>query len=335
MRVNASLEDAAVSGALVVCDQVDLETVRLPFERDALAMLIAHPAYRRSAAKWEAFDRRDASRDGIPLTRRAAPGLFALADEARRVLGIEEAPQLVQTAMPNPNASIAFTPGQAPLIQLHGPLISRLRPMEVLAVIGHELGHHIAHRDLGFRRPLGSLVGALSGEDPDGDELLWALFGLVQIGQEFLADRFALLCCQDIDAELGVEMAFTAGLPSSEIGLSPAEYLEQCRSFVDDMIDRGELHPRISHPEHNVRVTAAWLFSESDVFLRLTGQGGGQFSMDEVNAGISAVIETEALEYEWAHDDQAVPQRTGGLLDDIGSLFRRTANDAADKIEKE
>ena len=46
----------------------------------------------------------------------------------------------------------------------------------------------------------------------------------------------------------------------------------------------------LTHPEHYVRGYAEWLFSESDLYADLTGQGVGSRSIEEVDATIHRLL---------------------------------------------
>ena len=77
------------------------------------------------------------------IERQTQPDLYALADEAATTLGLNLPLTIYQAQHQlGLNAWIAYLPGEAHLV-LCGPVTTTLSPIEMKALIGHELGHRL------------------------------------------------------------------------------------------------------------------------------------------------------------------------------------------------
>src|SRR5262249_13526346 len=138
-------------------------------------------------------------------------------------------------------------------VEFMGGYLDRLDHEGLLAVLGHEIGHCIAHSGHPvFAWALQSSARA----DTAARRPSW-------MAAELTADRFGLLACRDLDAVLRLEMRMSAGPSTRRIHFDTNAYLQQCRAVVEETIARGGTAMGISHPEHYVRGYAEWLFSET------------------------------------------------------------------------
>jgi Zn-dependent protease with chaperone function len=139
------------------------------------------------------------------------PELLSLMDRARTRLDIKMRPELFLGESPHMNAvSIGFN---RPMINVHSALLDQLGDDELIAVLGHELGHlhpsHHVYHALGQLVVLGGasaagMAGALTF--PFRVELLrW------QRASELTADRAALLSCRDLRTCVKLMLTFAGG----------------------------------------------------------------------------------------------------------------------------
>lgn len=263
---------------------LDPETVRVPAERAFATRVTEHPIYAALASKLATGDARDIRRrlmaDSLRLSDSMAPEAHQRAREAQRVLGIQGELEIFQRSGVE-NASIHLV--EAPiLLEVQGPLLSLLDAPTLLGLFGHELGHYLAHGPKSpLRGPL-SMVGLLGRVELDRS-LELPLSHLAMLA-ELTADRFGLLACQDLHAMLRLEMVAITGLASGALTWDTDAYLAQSRDVVEAAVRDGTGFFGRTHPEHNLRSYALWLFSETRTFRELTGRGPGTRDLAEVNA---------------------------------------------------
>lgn len=221
------------------------------------------------------------------LSEGMAPAPYAAARHCAAALGVSEPVEIYQAAGAE-NAAMHHC--QTPvLLEIQGRLLSLLDQQTLAAVMGHELGHYLAH---GVNHPYaGSAHTArrllLSEAAPD--EAL-ALARRLSMAMELTADRFGLLACRDLDAALRLEMVSVTGLPASELTWDTAAYLDQSKALIESMLEEGETALGYSHPEHSLRAYAVWLFSESDLYRNITGQGPGSRSIKDVDEQLMQIL---------------------------------------------
>lgn len=78
-------------------------------------------------------------------------------------------------------------------------------------------------------------------------------------------------------------MVMLTGLPASELDWDTDAYLAQCRALMEKELSGEGGVFGLTHPEHNLRTFAVWLFSETDRYKELTGRGLGSRKIEGVD----------------------------------------------------
>lgn len=174
---------------------------------------------------------------------RVGPRQFAdldvLLDECVEILDAPVKPELFVTQSPVVNA---YTIGMdQPFIVITSALYDLMDPEEMRFILGHELGHALSGHAV-YRTMLMHLTRLASslGFMPIGG---WALRAIVaalmewQRKSELSGDRAGLLCGQDLDAAIRVELKLAAGARLDK--LDSQAFLAQARDYdrAGDMRD--------------------------------------------------------------------------------------------------
>lgn len=200
----------------------------------------------------------------------AHPQLAAACAAAAAPLGVNDPVTLYQGRGTAMNASVFSLPGEVHVVLL-GPVLSVLRPLELQALLAHELAHHhLWQIDGGRLRHARRLLDAVAVDARAAPGHLQTLRRFRLYG-EIYADRGALLGCGDLEAAV-------AALVKTETGLtevSAEAYLRQAEEVFarSDAASAG-----VSHPELFTRARALRLWSERDqgldAWLAATIEGG-------------------------------------------------------------
>ncbi|MBN1335522.1 MAG: M48 family metallopeptidase [Deltaproteobacteria bacterium] len=225
---------------------------------DALQAVPGFPAFLRWAMK-HANERAawlQAMSGAVRCDRAQFPELVALLDRARRALDLSWEPALFLGESPFVNARTMGV--DRPVLIVHSALLDTLDDDEVVAVLGHELGH--LHSDHVLYQTLARLLvraGALRG----GLLLSWPLeLALLRWSRcaELTCDRAALLASRDLAACLRVHLKMAGGFrpgTRARTRLALAPFLAQAReletaeagSLLDNVLvtlfTAGRTHP--------------------------------------------------------------------------------------------
>lgn len=281
-----------------------IERIRLPLERAVLSRLthdFTIASTRASELPTPDAIRRQLIGRALRLTETMAPAAVAAANSVKAAFGLSAPVEIYQSNGPE-NAAMHLI-REPILLEIQGRLLSLLDDGALRAVVGHEFGHYIAH---GSDSPDGEL-GALACRLAHGEEIsaeLALLGSTLSMARELTADRFALLAAGNLEALLRLEMVATTGLPADALGQDTSGYLAQCRELVDQCLAAGDTAQGITHPEHGVRAWAAWLFSETDLYREITGQGVGTRPIADVDALIEKILRQPAGDGSFHYLDQ-------------------------------
>jgi Zn-dependent protease with chaperone function len=228
---------------------LDPAVIQHPFDRRALGALQKIPGLDIAVRKFlELFPEKVAYilnvAQSVRVSPTQCPRLYASLREACAILDMPE-PELYVAQTPLVNA---MTSGHDhPYIIMHSGLVDLLTDQEIMAVIGHELGHiksgHVLYKTMA--RGIGLLlqivgeltlgIGRLVGYSLEGALLEWDRMA------EFSADRFSLLVVQDPQVVLSLMMKLAGGTLFQRDQMNASEFLAQAELYhaVDiNLLDR-------------------------------------------------------------------------------------------------
>jgi Zn-dependent protease with chaperone function len=168
----------------------------------------------------------------IHVTPRQCPNVYRLFKEAADILDMHE-PDLFLTTNPHVNA---FTFGvERPFIVLQSALVDLLDEEELMAVLGHELGHvkcgHVLYRSIAyFLAQMASRVMGLGGLATMG--LAAALYEWSRKA-ELSADRAELLVAQDPQICIRLHMKLAGGSRAVFSQTNEQEFLRQADAYEE------------------------------------------------------------------------------------------------------
>jgi hypothetical protein len=202
-------------------------------------------------------------RNTYRLEATSHPGLHEAAQQASEALGLDVEVEFFQAQGSGaPNASLLHQPENA-VILFEGPLLERLDPDELKAVIGHELAHRLLWTmDAGAYLAVDRLLDAAAGDARTPAHYLETRRRWV-MASELFADRGALKACGELSTTVRALLKVQTGLS----GVDPEAYYRQA-----DELDLSTGSRGTSHPEGVARAWALrnWLAGE-DVEILLTG----------------------------------------------------------------
>lgn len=277
-----------MAGATLSLTSADADRVR--FGGEALyanALRSAMPKLTRRASTDGGKIRRALMARSLLLSEGMAPAAYIAARHCASRLGVTQSIEIYQAAGAE-NAAMHFC-DQPVLLEVQGRLLSLLDEQTLQVVMGHELGHYLAHGPTHPYVDAAHLADRLLASEVEQDELL-NLARRLSMSMELTADRFGLLACGDLKAALRLEMVVVTGLAATELAWDTGAYLEQSQTLVESLLAGGETSMGYTHPEHSLRAYALWLFSESDLFAELTGQGPGTRRIAEVDELLMRVL---------------------------------------------
>jgi len=256
---------------------LDPAVLQHPYDRAALNTLQKIPGMDILVRKFiELFPERVAYIQNVAqtvrVTRTQCPELYAQLHEACAILDMRP-PELYVAHNPLPNA---WTSGHDhPYIVVTSGLLDLMSEDEILAVIGHELGHiksgHVLYRTMALCIQLlltivGDMtlgIGRLIGRSLEATLLEWYR------KSEFTSDRAALLVTQDPNVMLSLMMKFAGATLFQRNQMDAQEFLKQADLYEEvdanilDRIYKTLLVAPVNHPLTIVRAREIINWSES------------------------------------------------------------------------
>jgi Zn-dependent protease with chaperone function len=222
----------------------------------------------------------------IHVTPKQCPKIYKLFKEAADILDMHE-PDLFISSNPAPNA---YTMGvERPFIVLHSSLIDLLEEDELLAVMGHELGHvkagHVLYKTIAmFLATVAHSAFGLGQVAEFGLKL--ALYDWNR-KSELTADRAELLVVQDIEASIRLHMKLSCGSKSVYNQIDHHEFLKQADSYED--LDYSTLNKIykvmhemfLTHPVPVARAKESVAWSESKQYKEILA---GRYPTEDTGA---------------------------------------------------
>jgi Zn-dependent protease with chaperone function len=256
---------------------LDPAALQHPYDRAALNTLQKVPGLDVIVRKFiELFPERVAYIQNVAqtvrVTKTQCPELYAQLREACAILDMRE-PELYVAHNPLPNA---WTSGHDhPYIVVTSGLLDLMNKDEIMAVIGHELGHiksgHVLYRTIALCITLlltivGDMtlgIGRLIGRSIEAALLEWYR------KSEFTADRSSLLVIQDPQVLLSLMMKFAGGTLFQRNQMNAQEFLKQADLYEEvdanilDRVYKMLLVMPVTHPLTIVRAREIMTWSES------------------------------------------------------------------------
>lgn len=256
---------------------LDPAVLQHPYDRAALNALQKVPGMDVIVRKFiELFPERVAYIQNVAqtvrVTKTQCPELYTQLQEACAILDMRE-PELYVAHNPLPNA---WTSGHDhPYIVVTSGLLDLMSEDEILAVIGHELGHikagHVLYRTMALCITLlltivGDMtlgIGRLVGRSLEAALLEWYR------KSEFTADRSGLLVTQDPQVMLSLMMKFAGGTLFQRNQMNAQEFLKQADLYEEvdanilDRVYKTLLVMPVSHPLTIVRAREIINWSET------------------------------------------------------------------------
>ncbi len=215
------------------------------------------------------------------------PALYAATQIACRPLRIEPPPVYVVPSSSNIKAQALGTNDDAYVV-VNGELLDQLSETELIAMVGHELGH-IQNDHVLYATALHYLTHAAAMF------VRWAVQPAIMTLQawsrraEISCDRAALICTENLDATLATMVKINLGIERGD-QINIREYIDKLPDTKVGGVGRyAELFR--SHPYLPKRIQALQLFSESALYKSATGADAtGAPATAEVDAKVAQLL---------------------------------------------
>lgn len=260
------------------------ESIQHPEDRMALDALKKIPMLDQAIAfilkyGWERALYLQNISSSVKVSSRQFPRVWYLFNEANRILGVDEPAELYVTQDPILNA---HTYGNSrPFIMLNSSIVAGMNDDELLATIGHEIGHILSGHclyttmaaliqpfiKLGLRNFPGGGLAAMA--------LDMALFRWLR-ASEMTGDRFGLLTCQDAPTMVQVMMKLAGGITdeqrdTTEFLAQAQAYREADESVLDNVFKLMQTTYR-THPLAVIRAAEVMTWAQSRTYMNMMAE---------------------------------------------------------------
>lgn len=269
MRVRRSFKGTAWESIQHPEDRAALDALKkIPLMDQVVAFIIKHG--------WERVLYIENISSAIKVSPRQCPRVWYLFSEANRILGVDDPAEIYITQDPVLNA---YTYGkERPFIMLHSAIVDGMNDDELLAVIGHEIGHILCGHCLytTMARLIRPIIEFGLLNFPGGGMAITALRMAIYRwlrASELTGDRFGLLTCQDPQVMVHVMMKLAGGATNEQ--RDPAEFLAQAtaykntdESFLDNLYKLSQTSFR-THPLVVLRASEIMTWAQSRIYLNM------------------------------------------------------------------
>jgi Zn-dependent protease with chaperone function len=206
------------------------------------------------------------------------PTLYSRARDLAERFGIDAPLTIYQAhSAGEMNAALAYDPGEVHLI-LHGAVQTSLTPVELDAMLAHELSHFLLYHKWGGDFFVSrEIVHALSN-DRAADPCHMQTARFWQLYEEIFADRGSLLAIGDLSASVSTLVKLHTGL--SEV--SAESYFRQ----AEEIFSKGHAGTQqLTHPEPYIRARALqlWETQRADGELEISRMIEGHAALDSLD----------------------------------------------------
>lgn len=180
----------------------------------------------------------DNASNGVLVSSKQLPDIYALLLQACNILNIKPVPALYIRQSPVPNAYTLAFRGKKPFIVIHTSLLELLNENELLSVLSHELGHIKCNH--GIWLTAANLAISLLPIPTTVSEFLSTYLLRWQRSAELSCDRASLLVTQNSRVVLSSLMKLSGGTRKYSSEMSVDAYLEQGNQ-VDELSSSSAL----------------------------------------------------------------------------------------------
>ena len=216
---------------------------------------------------------------GVLVGPKQLPELHAMLIEACKLLGLKTVPDLYIRQSPYPNAYTLAIQGRRPFVVATTALLDLLEPLEIQAVLAHELGHLKCEHSLAIA--MANLVlSPLANLSPIASAALQSNLLQWQRAAELSCDRAALLVVQDTRAVQGVTMKLCGGSATYAQRMDVDAFVQQATAY-DEVAEGSRLGRMVrqsqqrdaTHPLPIYRVRELQKYAESKEYAALLARG--------------------------------------------------------------
>lgn len=216
---------------------------------------------------------------GVLVGPKQLPELHAMLIESCKLLGLKTVPDLYIRQSPYPNAYTLAIQGRRPFVVATTALLDLLEPLEIQAVLAHELGHLKCEHSLAIA--IANLVlSPLANLSPIASAALQSNLLQWQRAAELSCDRAALLVVQDTRAVQGVTMKLCGGSATYAQRMDVDAFVQQATAY-DEVAEGSRLGRMVrqsqqrdaTHPLPIYRVRELQKYAESKEYAALLARG--------------------------------------------------------------
>ncbi len=224
---------------------------------------------------------------GFRISERMAPNLLALCRGVQERLHFAEPIEFFIANDPTINAFAALRDEDehSHVVAINRGLLELMDDDELRFVVGHEIGHLISRA-----RDLERIISTIFPPEFNVPLVFYNKFALWEKLAELTADRYGFIASPNLDCCVSAFFKLACGLDVRRIQFSPLAYLRE----MEELLERIKSERRATsetHPVNPVRVKALHLFSESELFAKIST--GEQPAEDQtLSAELAELVET-------------------------------------------